>query len=148
MPGRRRVGAGDPPGGLLLVSVMSRFGATCNVVRRAALEVLRDPGAGKVGSVLDHGELSGFPSRVRGEAHPPMHLYSSSELVTMFDSCAVLAIAGSNVTAVEGDPAFEELAADADAWATTVEVERRLCHQPGLLDTGSHLIAALQRPLA
>ena len=29
------------PGGMLLVSVMSRFGATCNVVRRATLEVLR-----------------------------------------------------------------------------------------------------------
>ena len=136
------------PGGVLLVSVMSRFGATCNVVRRAALEVLRDPVAGKIWSVLDDGELSGFPSRVPGEKHPPMHLYSSSAMAELFDSCAVVAMAGSNVTAVEGDPAFEEVAADAEAWATAVEVERRLCQQPGLVDTGSHLIAVIQRPLA
>jgi ubiquinone/menaquinone biosynthesis C-methylase UbiE len=71
------------PGGLLLVSVMSRFGATCNVVRRATLDVLRDPVAGKVWSVLDEGELSRFPSRVPGEKHPPMHLYSSGELAAL-----------------------------------------------------------------
>ena len=136
------------PGGVLLVSVMSRFGATCNVVRRATLEVLRDPVAGKVWSVLDRGELSGFPSRVAGESHPPMHLYSSGELVALFESCDVIAVAGSNVTAVEGDPVFEDVGADADAWATTVEVERRLCQQPGLVDTGSHLIAVVQRPCA
>lgn len=135
------------PGGVLLVSVMSRVGATCNVVRRATLEVLRDPLAGKVWSVLDQGELSGFPSRVPGETHPPMHLYSSGELATLFESCAVLALAGSNASAVEGDPAFEQVAADAGAWATAVELERRLCRQPGLVDTGSHLIAVVQRPL-
>jgi ubiquinone/menaquinone biosynthesis C-methylase UbiE len=136
------------PGGLLLVSVMSRFGATCNVVRRATLEVLRDPVVGKVWSVLDQGELSGFPSRIPGETHPPMHLYSSGELASLFESCAVLTLAGSNVSAVEGDPAFEEVAVDAEAWATAVEVERRLCQQPGLLDTGSHVIAVVQRPFA
>jgi len=135
------------PGGVLLVSVMSRFGATCNVVRRATLEVLRDPVAGRLWSVLDRGELSGFPSRVPGQMHPPMYLYSSGELAALFDSCNVLALAGSNVAAVEGDPAFEEVAADADAWAAAVEVERRLCQQPGLVDTGSHLIAVVQRPL-
>ena len=134
------------PGGVLLVSVMSRLGATCNVVRRAALEVLRDPVAGKIWSVLDKGELSGFPSRVPGEMHPPMHLYSSGELAALFESCDVLAMAGSNVTATEGDPTFEGVAADADAWATAVDVELRLCQQPGLLDTGGHLIAVVQRP--
>lgn len=134
------------PGGVLLVSVMSRLGATCNVVRRAALEVLRDPVAGQICSVLDKGELSGFPSRVPGEMHPPMHLYSSGELAALFESCDVLAMAGSNVTATEGDPTFEGVAADAEAWATAVDVELRLCQQPGLLDTGGHLIAVVQRP--
>ena len=77
-----------------------------------------------------------------------MQLYSSGELASLFESCAVLTLAGSNVSAVKGDPAFEQVAADADAWATAVEVERRLCRQPGLLDTGSHLIAVVQRPFA
>jgi len=133
------------PGGVLLVSVMSRLGATCNVVRRATLEILRDPG--KIWSVVDEGELSAFPSRIPGEMHPPMHLYSSGELAALFQSCDVLTMAGSNVTLTEGDPAFEGVAADAEAWATAVEVERRLCQEPGLLDTGSHLIAVVQRPL-
>lgn len=102
--------------------------------------------AGQIWSVLDKGELSGFRSRVPGEMHPPMHLFSSGELAALFESCDVLAMAGSNVTATEGDPTFEGVAADAEAWATAVDVELRLCQQPGLLDTGGHLIAVVQRP--
>jgi hypothetical protein len=53
-------------------------------------------------------------------------------------------MAGSNVTAVEGDPAFEEVAAMPKRGRRPFEVERRLCQQPGLLD-GSHLIGVAQR---
>ena len=135
------------PGGLLLVSVMSRFGATCNVVRRGHVEVLRDPIAGRVWSVLDDGDLSGFASRAPGWDHPAMHLYSAAELTEHFRGCEIVAVAGSNVTAHEGDPRLDTIAADPDAWATTLEVERRLCCQPGLVDTGSHVILIARRPL-
>jgi ubiquinone/menaquinone biosynthesis C-methylase UbiE len=148
---QRQMAAGElvrvtRPGGFLLVSAMSRFGATCNVVRRATLEILRDPVAGHVEAVLGHGDLSGMTSRVSGRQHPPMHLYTSDELAELFQPCEVLAVAGSNVTAVEGDPLLEDVAADAAAWSTTVEIERRLCRQPGLVDTGSHLIVVARRP--
>ena len=91
-------------------------------------------------------ELSGFPSRMPGEMHPPMQLYSSGELAALFKFCDVLAVAGSKVTATERGPAFEGVTAGAEVWATAVDVERRLCQQPGFLDTRSHLIAVLQRP--
>jgi ubiquinone/menaquinone biosynthesis C-methylase UbiE len=133
------------PGGMLLVSAMSRFGAACNLVRRAALEILRDPAPGQVESVLETGDLLGFPSRVPGWDHPAMHLYTSAELVELFLGCEVMAVAGSNVTAVEGDPLLADVAGDAAAWSTAVALERRLCRQPGLVDTGSHLIVVARR---
>ena len=133
------------PGGVLLVSAMSRFGAACNLVRRATLEILRDPEGGQVASVLDTGDLSGFPSRVPGWDHPAMHLYTAEELVQLLDGCESVTVAGSNVTAVEGDPLLAEVAADEEAWATTVALERRLCRQPGLVDTGSHVIVVARR---
>ena len=133
------------PGGRLLVSAMSRFGAACNLVRRATLDILRDPEPGQVESVLETGELAGFPSHVPGWDHPAMHLYTSEELVQLFQGCEVIAVAGSNVTAVEGDPLLEEVASDAAAWTTAVGLERRLCRQPGLVDTGSHLILVARR---
>jgi ubiquinone/menaquinone biosynthesis C-methylase UbiE len=133
------------PSGTLLVSAMSRLGAACNLVRRARLEILRDPVPGQVESVLETGDLSGFPSPVPGWDHPAMHLYTSDELVRLFPSCEVTALAGSNVTALEGDPLLGEVAADAAAWKTAVALERRLCRQPGLVDTGSHLILVARR---
>lgn len=136
------------PGGLVLVSVMSRYGATCNVIRRATIDVLHDPVAGQVWSVLERGELSAFGSRLPGWSHPPMHLYTSTELAELFSACDILAIAGSNVTTFEGNPTLDDVAADSQAWATTVEVERRLCGEPGLVDTGSHLILVARRPSA
>lgn len=76
-----------------------------------------------------------------------MHLYTSEELARLLEPCTVVTLAGSNVTAVEGDAAFDNVvAADPGAWQTVVEVERRLCREPGLVDTGSHLIVVAQSP--
>ena len=50
------------PGGVLLVSVMSRLGTICNLVRRATLTVLRDPEEWHVFQVAETGDNPGFPS--------------------------------------------------------------------------------------
>lgn len=133
------------PGGTLLVSVMSRFGAVANIVRRPALPVLNDPDEWHLWPLARDGGLPPFPSRLKGIMHPAMHLYMASELQTLFEGCDTLELAGSNVSTYEGSSTFEEVAADGDAWATVVEVERELCRQPGLVDTGSHIIMAARK---
>ncbi len=76
-----------------------------------------------------------------------MHLYSAEELQALFNNCTVLELAGSNVSTFEGSSYFEELAADSQAWATAVEIERVLSQVPGLVDSGSHIIMAARTAL-
>lgn len=76
-----------------------------------------------------------------------MPLYSADELQSLLPGCEVLEIAGSNVTASQWSPSLDELSKDAEAWATTIEVERALNNVPGLLDSGSHIIMAARRKI-
>lgn len=135
------------PGGYLLASVMSRYGASANLIRRPVLEFLKEPWEPLTWQVIETGDLSGVPStKVVGQTHPAMHLYSSAELIDLFAGCEIVSLAGSNVTAAEGTTAVDEVATDDEAWATAVEMERRLCTEPGLVDNGSHLILVARTP--
>lgn len=133
------------PGGILLVSVMSRLGTVQNIVRRPALPVLKDPDAWHLWPVLRDGAMPPFPSRIEGTQHPAMHLFTAAELQETFAGCDILEVGGSNVSTYEGSTTFEELAEDEEAWNTAVELERELCRQPGLVDTGSHIIMAAKK---
>lgn len=129
------------PGGVLLVSVMSRLGSACNVVRQGGIADPDEPA--RVRSILTDGELSGVPfSRVPGFAHPPMHLYTGAELVELLAGCQPLTLAGSNVTLSQGDPRNDALLTDEQVWAEVVATERRCCCEPGFVDVGSHIILA------
>ena len=133
------------PGGILLTSVMSRYGAMANLVRGPVMDVLRDPEEEHVWRVAEDGDRPGFPSRRVGMQHPPMHLFTGDELRRLLPGCRVLELAGSNVTTFEGSTTFYEVLGDQQAWATVVELERALNSQPGLVDNGSHLILAARR---
>ena len=140
------------PGGVILASVMSRWGVHCNLVRRSTpndLEILRRPdGANRNQAVLweifETGDLAGFISRL-SIPHPAMHLYTEGELRRLFSECDVLETAGSNVTTYEGSLTLAYAAADPASWSTVLELERKLCRQPGLVDTGSHIIIAARK---
>ena len=133
------------PGGMLLISVMSRLGTICNLVRRGTMTVLRDPEAWHVSHVAETGDNPGFPSSRVNMQHPPMHMYTSGELGSLLPGCNMLEIAGSNVTTFEGSAALSEVAADSEAWETIVSLERRMNTEPGLVDTGSHIILVARR---
>ena len=131
------------PGCVFLTSVMSRYGATANVVCRGEIAVLGSPIETSLWEVVDTGDLPPFPSRRTGLEHPAMHLYSAAELSALLAPYAdVIDVAGSNVSTFEGNPRFEEVASDLRIWDSAVEVERRLARQPGLVDSGSHIICA------
>ncbi len=140
------------PGGTLLVSVMSRLGVVMREVEIAEMERLENPHQpGPYGSVLwdvaETGDLPGFLSRRVGMMHSAMHLYTAAELAGLFPDCLVLEMAGSNVTIREFAPGNEKIAASPKAWTTVVELEKRFNREPGLVDTGSHIImAAVKEP--
>ena len=133
------------PGGVLLVSVMSRYGNIANLVRRPTLSVLKDPEEWNVWQVADVGDNPGFPSARVNMQHPPMHLFTSEELRHLMANCSVLELAGSNVTTFEGSTALKDVLNDTQAWSTAVRLERMMNSKPGLTDSGSHIILAARR---
>lgn len=133
------------PDGILLVSVMSRYGRLANLVRSSVIPALEDPEGWHIRRVAEDGDLPGFLSRRVNMQHPPMHLYTSDELRGLLPACRVLELAGSNVTTFEGSTAIDQLPNDSKSWSTVVSLERELNTQPGLVDGGSHIIMAAQR---
>ena len=77
--------------------------------------------------------------------HAPMHLYTADELRSLFMKCKVLDVCGSNVMISEQSSQAETIAASPAAWTTVIELERRLNHDPGLVNRGSHIILAAQK---
>jgi ubiquinone/menaquinone biosynthesis C-methylase UbiE len=136
-------------GGVILVSVMSRLGTVQGVARLPYLPSLENPDKSERGfpglwEVVEKGEFPGFPSRA-GLMHAPMHLYTAEELKSLFKGCKVLEVAGSNVTIPEAPHSGEQIAANPKAWATLFELEKKINHAPGLVDTGSHIIMAVKK---
>jgi SAM-dependent methyltransferase len=141
------------PGGVLLVSVMSLPGAMVGEIQQPDMPNLQNPdGAGEgtpgIWPVFNTGNLSGVFSRRVGMAHAPMHLYTAEELKLLFKGCEILETAASNAMIRESATVNEQLAADPTAWATVVEMEKKLNHDPGLLNSGSHIIMAARKKSA
>lgn len=136
------------PGGILLISVMCRMGVH-NAVRKGMIPILENPDeAVELGtsywSVLDTGDLPGFDSRI-GMRHPAMHLFIADELKSLVTGCEVLELAGSNVTSSEFSPELDTIAENPKAWATVVELEKRVNTDSGLVNSGSHIILAARK---
>ena len=129
----------------MLISVMSRLGTICNLVRRATMPVLRDPEKWHVSQVAETGYNPGFRSAAVNMQHPPMHMYTSGELKSLLPGCTVLELAGSNVTTFEGSTALSEVSMDTKTWETVVGLERQLCCEPGLVDSGSHILMVARK---
>jgi SAM-dependent methyltransferase len=132
-------------GGILLVSVMSRLLSTVGFIKLPPA-LKPDPDFKlDVFSILETGDLPGFFSPRVKMMHASMHLFTADELKSLFKSCKILEIAGSNVTISEPLPLPAELTSDLKAWETLVELERRINHDPGLVNSGSHIIMAARK---
>ena len=95
---------------------------------------------------METGYLGRQPSGHIGMEHPAMFLYTAETLRPLFPSCDVLETAASNVTIEERQTVGETIAADPAAWATLVEIEKKLNHDPGLVNSGNHLIMVFRKP--
>jgi SAM-dependent methyltransferase len=137
------------PGGVILVSVMSLLGSMVGEAQQPDMPNLQNPDGGEglqgIWPVLTTGNLSGVLSRKVGIAHAPMHLFTSEELAALLKGCIILETAASNAAIREFSKVNEQLFADPAVWATVVEMERKLNHQPGLVDSGSHIIMAARK---
>ncbi len=128
------------PGGYVLVSVMSTAGAL-RAFLPGVVEELRRYGPEHVEAVLRTGELH----RETNGGHE-MRMYRWSELERLCTRHGeVVAAAAANFLTADADRAVH---ADLtpDEQVRVLAWERRLCREPGLLDAGTHILAALRRP--
>ena len=129
------------PGGPLLLSVMSNWGTH--------QEYLRDIMAGgshdQVAEVARTGDL--HPSTWPVETHR-CHMFNSGELRAWLEShgARVERLAASNALATAHHPGLDSLRKDAARWLSVLAFELEATAQPGLLDMGTHLIAAARKP--
>jgi SAM-dependent methyltransferase len=137
-------------GGVILVEVASLMGPVLGIARRPTMPLMQNPEKGLPGlpgiwPVLKTGDLLEFPSQAAKMKHAPMHLYTAEELRMLFKNCEVLETVGSNVTITEYGTTNEQLAGDPKTWETLVELEKKINHDPGLVNTGSHIIMAVRK---
>lgn len=137
------------PGGIILVSVMSRLKTALFVAQQDA-SILKNtnktstenPG---LWSVLESGDFPGFHSRRADMMHPPMHLYTAEELQNLFKGCQVIEIVGSNVTISEVSRFTEGITKDPSIWKILIQLEQKINQDPGLLNSGSHIILSARK---
>jgi ubiquinone/menaquinone biosynthesis C-methylase UbiE len=137
-------------GGVILVSVGSKLGVVQGVAQRAEMATLANPDNSQPGipglwGVLQTGDLPEFPSNSAKMMHAPMHLFTAEELKSLFKKCKILKTAGSNVSLKEYSPANDIVAADPKVWTTLVELEKKINHDPGLVNCGNFIIMAVRK---
>ena len=139
------------PSGTIIVSVMSVLGSVLGVVKTPELPYLKEPdkrdldmpGMASFWEVYETGDLSGFPSHA-GVSHAPMHMYTAKELEELFHRFEILQVAGCCVTLSEYLKTPEEITQE-PVWSTVIELERRVNTNPGLVNTGNHIIMAARK---
>jgi len=124
----------------LVISVMSTLGTM-----RTFLPALTDEGRRLGLSHNEHIFTTGELDRETNNGHE-MKMYRWSELSALCKRHGELvAGAAANFLAASHDPApFEALSEE--EWDQLVSFELRLCREPGVLDAGTHILAAIRTP--
>jgi len=130
------------PGGYVLVSVMSTLGAM-RAFLPSLIEERRNFGDQHVERIFVSGELE----RATTAGHE-LRMYRWSELAALCErhgtlvgaAAANFLTAGADATLVDG--------LTPDEWERLLSWEVRLCRERGVLDAGTHILAALRTPPA
>jgi SAM-dependent methyltransferase len=128
------------PGGHVLISVMSTLG-TMRTFLPALTEEGRQFGHTHTERVFTTGELE----RETNNGHE-LKMYRWSELAALCERHGELiaAAAANFLTATHDTATFEGLTGE--EWDQIVSFELRLCREPGVLDSGTHIVAAIRTP--
>ncbi len=135
------------PGGLLVVSVMSLLGTFHLISTLDAKDFLVN-----ITDHVDWDPWEPFPDHLdsipgSNEWHAPMTLYTSQYRRRFLEDhgCEVLEIASTN-TITSGILRFEKIPSSPEAVEMLLNLEKKFCNRPGVVDMGEHLIAVARTP--
>ena len=133
-------------GGYIILSVMSNFGRARFAVKHKMLQYFREPEAYDLWGLIERG--------IQGDHVPPERrtphrckFYTSGELRKLLEKVEleVLELAAIPSISAHLGEELEAFAGEPLAWGNLLRVEIRLCREPGLLDTGEHILVVAQR---
>lgn len=133
------------PGGLVLFSVMSRWGS----LHQFLDGVLTDASQGlqdEYDRLVETGDLVGEPARVSWMELPhECHLFTWREVNELIGgrSCRLVDASAANFLSIRASETLST--AGVDAWKQFLAWEEHACGAPGSLDAGTHILVAIER---
>lgn len=129
-------------GGNVLLGVMSLIGST-HLGLPFVLDIARQKGAEVIQRVTDSGNLL---QDVAPQGHI-CHMYRWTELESLLKRhpCELVAASASNCLSMRTEEALKQLEHEPDLWEQFLAWELAFCREPGALDSGTHIIAVVQR---
>ncbi len=128
------------PGGIILLSVMCLWG-TIHQYLDGVLGFSPEDNL----KIIESGDLTQSNSKM---ATHYCHLFRSQELRTFLEShnLEVIDMAASNVLTPVHVDRLIEARNDEAKWKQVLDMELKACREPGNLDAGTHIIAAVRKP--
>jgi SAM-dependent methyltransferase len=130
------------PGGYLLLSVMSLWGAIHELLPKVLLTEPADNAR-----IIETGNLMLGPAD--GTRHQ-CHLFRADEFRSFLSTadCDLVALSASNALSTAWGDRLLAIRQEPARWAELLAMEEAACAEPGALDMGTHLIAVLRRRAA
>ena len=135
------------PGSPLVVSVMSLLGTFHLIATIDAKDFLEN-----ITDHVDWDPVEPFPEYLdtipgSNEWHTPMTLYTSRYMRGFLEEhgCEVLEMASTN-TITSGIHKIEKIPSSPEAVEMLLNLEKKFCNRPGIVDMGEHLLAVARTP--
>ncbi|MFK7923916.1 MAG: class I SAM-dependent methyltransferase [Bacteroidia bacterium] len=128
------------PGGKALMSVMNLWGTTHQYLTAIMLEV--PPAENE--KVMTTGNL--HPSSFTPSDHH-CHMFRAEEFKTDLQQAGfeILTLSASNCLSAMRAAQLPEIKKDVNRWQYFLDLEIRACQSPGMIESGTHLIAVVQK---
>jgi ubiquinone/menaquinone biosynthesis C-methylase UbiE len=135
------------PGSPLVMSVMSLLGTFHLIAAIDAKDFLKN-----ITDHVDWDPAESFPEHMdtipgSNEWHTPMTLYTSRYMKSFLEEhgCEVLETASTN-TITSGIHKIEKIPSSPEAVEMLLNLEKKFCNRPGVVDMGEHLLAVARTP--
>lgn len=130
------------PGGALLFSVMNLWGTVHEYMFKIMMVTTPEENE----KVLRSGNL--HPSSYAPSDHH-CHMFTVAELRADLQQLGfeIQTLSASNCLSAGRAGEFEELKKNAEQWSYFIDMEIRACQSEGMLESGTHLIAVVRKPL-
>ncbi len=133
------------PGGIVLFSVMSRWGSLHQFLDGVIDEVAHGS-AEDFQHLVETGDQVGEAARSTSIYLPhEMHLFTWAELQHQLATqpCRVVDVCAANFLSVRADKALDGLTGA--AWERFLDWEEQACREPGAIDAGTHILVAVEK---